>query len=127
MSLSPSVSANFAEFEQGRVKGGKMLTRSAQESAHPIKTIGSRMFGFLTGLYSKATSRRSERRLRISEMVSLGEKRFVAVVEYDLQKFLLAGTPQSISLLHRMDGGERKTDPAAHPESASGIEEVSGS
>jgi flagellar biogenesis protein FliO len=35
-------------------------------------------------------------------MLSLGEKRFVAVVEYGSDKFVLAGTPQRISLLTRI-------------------------
>jgi flagellar biogenesis protein FliO len=51
-----------------------------------------------------ALTRRRERRLRLSEMLSLGEKRFIAVVEYGQEKFLLAGTPRNISLLKRWDG-----------------------
>jgi flagellar biogenesis protein FliO len=51
---------------------------------------------------------RRERRLRVCEMLSLGEKRFVAVVEYGTDRFLLAGTPQNISLLKQLEAG---TDP----------------
>ena len=42
------------------------------------------------------------RRLRLCESVSLGEKRLVAVVEYDRQKFLVGGGVQSICLLARL-------------------------
>jgi flagellar biogenesis protein FliO len=37
-------------------------------------------------------------------MFSLDEKRFVAVVDYGQEIFLLAGTSQNISLLKEFDG-----------------------
>jgi len=53
-------------------------------------------------------------------MLSLGEKRFIAVVEYGQEKFLLAGTPQNISLLKRLDpnseGIEEAPRPGSNPE-----------
>jgi flagellar biogenesis protein FliO len=64
-----------------------------------------------------ATGHRPERRLRLCETLSLGEKRFIAVVEYGKQKFLLAGTPQNISLLQSLDESVRETDRASQPES----------
>lgn len=57
----------------------------------------------MTSLFSMVAAHRRERRLRVCETLSLGEKRFIAVVEYDRQKFLLAGTPRNISLLQRLD------------------------
>jgi len=64
-----------------------------------------------------AAGHRPERRLRLCETLSLGEKRFIAVVEYGKQKFLLAGTPQNISLLQSLDESVRETDRASQPES----------
>jgi flagellar biogenesis protein FliO len=60
---------------------------------------------------------RRERRLRLCEMLSLGEKRFIAVVEYGPDKFLLAGTTQNISLLKKLDrnGEGVKEAPRAQP------------
>jgi flagellar biogenesis protein FliO len=76
-------------------------------------------FSFLNRIASLASVRRRERRLRLCEMLSLGEKRFVAVVEYGPEKFLLAGTPQNISLLKRLDpkfeGTEKAAGPASNP------------
>jgi flagellar biogenesis protein FliO len=67
---------------------------------------------------SLASAHRRERRLRLCEMLSLGEKRFIAVVEYGQEKFLLAGTPQSISLLKRLDrNGCEAANEALSPES----------
>ena len=64
-----------------------------------------------TGLLSRAWGwlqarhvvRSSFRRLRVAETVSLGEKRFVAVVQVDGRHFLLAGGPTNIVLLAQLD------------------------
>jgi flagellar biogenesis protein FliO len=64
-----------------------------------------------TGLLSRAwewlqarhVTRSSTRRLRVAETVSLGEKRFVAVVQVDGRHFLLAGGPTNIVLLAQLD------------------------
>jgi flagellar biogenesis protein FliO len=42
------------------------------------------------------------RSLRLCESLSLGDKRIVAVIECDDQRFLLAATPQNISLLQSL-------------------------
>jgi flagellar biogenesis protein FliO len=47
-------------------------------------------------------------------MLALGDKRFVAVVEYGREKFLLAGTPQNISLLKRLKCDTEGTPEAPH-------------
>jgi flagellar biogenesis protein FliO len=46
---------------------------------------------------------RQERSLRVCETLSLGERRFLVVVQFGKQKFLLGSTSQSISLLQRLD------------------------
>jgi flagellar biogenesis protein FliO len=58
---------------------------------------------------------RPEKLLRLSETLSLGERRFVAVVEFERQKFLIGGTASSVCLLARL--GDRIFNPAQpHPE-----------
>lgn len=47
---------------------------------------------------------RRDRRLRLCETLSLGEKRFLAVVEFQRQEFLVGGTGSSIVLLTRLPG-----------------------
>jgi flagellar biogenesis protein FliO len=67
-----------------------------------------------TGLLSRAwrwmrarqVERSSDRRLRVAETVSLGEKRFVAVVQVDGRHFLVAGGPANIALLAQLDTNE---------------------
>lgn len=44
-------------------------------------------------------TRGNERSLRLAETVSLGERRILAVVEFEGQRLLLGATPQNIILL----------------------------
>ena len=46
------------------------------------------------------------KQLRVSDTVSLGEKRFVAVVHIEGQRFLIGGRASSVSLLAQLDTGE---------------------
>jgi hypothetical protein len=52
-------------------------------------------------------SRRKPRRLRLCESLPLGERRFVAVVEFERSRFLVGGTSGSLVLLARLGSGRR--------------------
>lgn len=43
------------------------------------------------------------RRLRLCEMLPLGERRFVAVIECDQQQFLIGGSATQVQLLANLD------------------------
>ncbi len=47
--------------------------------------------------------RAQPRRLRLTETLPLGERRFVAVLEFDGIRFLLGGTASSLVLLARLE------------------------
>ena len=47
-------------------------------------------------------SRRPEKRLQLCESLPLGERRFVAVVEFERARFLVGGTATSLVLLSRL-------------------------
>jgi len=51
-------------------------------------------------------SRSASRRLRLCESLPLGEHRFVAVVEFDGESFLVGGTSASLVLLARLGRAE---------------------
>jgi hypothetical protein len=57
-------------------------------------------------LQSRPSSRSDSRRLRVADTVSLGEKRFVAVVQVAGRDFLIAGGPSNIALLAQLDPKE---------------------
>ena len=46
--------------------------------------------------------RKAPRRLRLCESLALGEKRFVAVIEFETQRFLVGGGAASVNLLARL-------------------------
>ena len=92
-----------------------MLAPVAERTAAPAAPAASRIFALLNRLLARVSAGRRERRLRLCEMLPLGEKRFIAVIEYGADKFLLAGTTQSISLLQRLErqGLQEARDPEA--------------
>jgi len=53
--------------------------------------------------------RRRQKKLHLRETLSLGEKRFLAVVEFERHAFLVGGTGSSIALLARLDA-----EPTSH-------------
>jgi flagellar biogenesis protein FliO len=84
-------------------------------------TALGRIFAVVTehaaGVHKTLTRRRAARRLRVSETLSLGEKRFLAVVQFQQQEFLVGGTGNSIALLARLDA------PGVTPDGPTGNQE----
>jgi flagellar biogenesis protein FliO len=87
-----------------------------------IKTLGGAANRFrlrVSMLWQRARrlTRQTPRRLRLCESLPLGERRFVAVVEFDAARFLVGGTSSSLVLLSRLgDAGEQARDqPQAPP------------
>lgn len=59
--------------------------------------------------------RRAPHQLRLCESLALGERRFVAVIEFEHSRFLVGGTSASLALLARLD--PPLAEAAAWPES----------
>jgi flagellar biogenesis protein FliO len=55
---------------------------------------------------------RKVRRLRVCETLSLGDRRFVAVIEFNGQEFLVGGSGNSFELLARLHGGKVIAEPS---------------
>lgn len=64
----------------------------------------SRLGEHLAALWARMRrlSPRSAKRLRLCENLPLGERRFVVVVEFENERFLLGGTASSLVLLARL-------------------------
>jgi flagellar biogenesis protein FliO len=95
----------------------RLGAETSAQLGHGTRSKAASLFDRIVSL---AFTHRQERRLRLCEMLSLGEKRFIAVVEYGQEKFLVAGTPQTISLLRKFDGNNDGI--ADSPRVGSGIE-----
>ncbi|MGA2987068.1 MAG: flagellar biosynthetic protein FliO [Terriglobia bacterium] len=65
----------------------------------------------------RAIKARKVRRLRVCETLSLGERRFLAVIEFDRQEFLVGGSGSSLVLLARLHEGMVISEPSLPRES----------
>src|SRR5260370_42252277 len=92
-----------------------MASIPAQSTGMPFPVFAgpaaSKTFQTTIGLLSRAwkwiqarqVARSSTRRLKVAETVSLGEKRFVAVIQVDGLQFLLGGGPTNVTLLAQLN------------------------
>jgi flagellar biogenesis protein FliO len=62
-----------------------------------------RLWAIVQNVAKTVKMRRRERSLRVCETLSLGERRFLIVVQFEQRRFLIGATSQSISLLQRLD------------------------
>jgi flagellar biogenesis protein FliO len=58
------------------------------------------------------TAGRRERKMRLCETLSLGERRFLALVQVERQKFLVGGSGSSLALLARLPSELESAQPA---------------
>jgi len=83
---------------------------SLATTASPLPFSGSKLFRLacsVSNLFSSIRVRRRERQMHLCETLPLGEKRLLALVEVGKQRFLIAATNQSISLLHSFEAPVR--------------------
>jgi flagellar biogenesis protein FliO len=59
----------------------------------------------LRGWLTQMNVRRATHRLRVDEFASLGEKRFVAVVHFENERFLIGGAGSQVNLLSKLSRG----------------------
>jgi flagellar biogenesis protein FliO len=62
-------------------------------------TFWKPLWNWLTGVLGKVRVQKKQRALRLEETLPLGERRFLAVVQWENETLLVGVTPQSISLL----------------------------
>ena len=93
-----------------------MSILSETETLHPVTgkarsltNIGDwsqsllvKVWSFLRWTMQRARAQQARKNLRVCETVSLGEKRFVAVVQVDEERFLIGGSSGAVSLLIRL-------------------------
>jgi Flagellar biosynthesis protein, FliO len=72
----------------------------------PNSTIGKSAWRTLQKILSRLRRRcveRSMKKLRVSESVSLGEKRFVAILQVENRKYLIGGGAANVALLTQLE------------------------
>jgi len=91
---------------------GGVTTRPAADRSERKTREGSRMAGLMRA-FSWVQSKyamTATKRLRVSETVSLGEKRFVALVTVEGREFLIGGGSAGVSLLAQLSNGTKGAD-----------------
>jgi len=76
--------------------------------AEALRIPASPLWAWIDALWKRwlPLVRRPPRRLRLCESLALGERRFVAVVEFESARFLLGGTASSLVLLSRLSDAD---------------------
>jgi len=90
-----------------------MEGNAASSSTSPPGTIWAAALKSLWQGVRRAVKSRKARRLRVCETLSLGDRRFVAVIEFDHQEFLVGGSGNSLELLARLHEGKVLTEPSS--------------
>jgi flagellar biogenesis protein FliO len=67
----------------------------------------ARFWSAFQWILQRVSVKQARKNLKVCENVSLGEKRFVAVIQVDDERFLIGGSSSSVSLLTRLQ--ESKT------------------
>jgi hypothetical protein len=71
-----------------------------------LRSATGRLSRVWTWLQERRVARVNSRRLRVIETISLGDKRFVAVVQVDKLQFLIGGGPTAVALLAQLNADE---------------------
>lgn len=88
---------------------------SVVELGRACNAVLLRTWKWLTRQSQRVLTRGVSRRLKVAETVSLGEKRFVSILQVDGEQFLVGGSPSNIVLLAKLESkpeapGERSFD-----------------
>jgi hypothetical protein len=92
---------------QARINASKHFSRSWKNASELLSSAGmhakvqiSRSWKYLR---TQQVAHASSKRLQVAETVSLGEKRFVAVIQVDGREFLVGGGATNVALLAQLD------------------------
>lgn len=77
---------------------------SSQYAGRALAVAWLPLWKRLTRYSRNVLTRGVSRRLRIAETISLGEKRFISILQVDGEQFLLGGSPSNIVLLAKLEG-----------------------
>lgn len=79
-------------------------SRSMSSAADRGQVLLATMRNAVRWTLQRVTVKQARKNLKVCENVSLGEKRFVAVIQVDEERFLIGGSSSSVSLLTRLQG-----------------------
>ena len=81
----------------------QLESTNVREADWCTKRFGATFWSMLRR-YLSLSERHAQRKIRIAERASLGEKRFVAILEIDGRRMLIGGGSDSVALLTCLSG-----------------------
>jgi flagellar biogenesis protein FliO len=79
----------------------KETTREVAAGELPLNNFASDLVRTIRQFFGKIAIKRKIRTLRLQETLAFGDRRFLAVVEWENKTLLVGVTPQSITLLDK--------------------------
>lgn len=76
---------------------------SVAAPGHTFSVVVLRTWKWLTRHSRGVLARGASRRLKVAETVSLGEKRFVSILQVDGEQFLVGGSSSNVVLLAKLE------------------------
>ena len=76
--------------------------KAVNQTSAGLKTFAQQFVSGMTWALKKIKVQPARKTLRLCENLPLGEKRFVAVIQVENEKFLIGGAAGSVSLLTRL-------------------------
>jgi flagellar biogenesis protein FliO len=98
---------NAAETDAS-LKGARMSAPTEAPRMFASSSLLARLANSFIALLASIKFQRRERMMRLCETLPLGEKRFLAIVQIEQQRFLIAVTNQSVSLLRCLDSAQHQ-------------------
>ena len=71
-----------------------------------VETVGRHVRSAWRWLERRRSAHFAARRLHVTETLSLGEKRFVSIIEVDGMQYLIGGSAENVQLLTRLEAHE---------------------
>ena len=100
----------------GATESQVLLGTNRRSLATPARDVMVRWWRWVWSQVNGLAARQRTRRLRVSETISLGEKRFVSILEVDGEQLLIGGSAENLVLLAKLEGLNRNLpEPAAEP------------
>ena len=99
---------NVWKVEKSRVETSASVSKSGPRISEKPLRVPSNVSGLISKAWywmrNQQMARSNSKRLRVTDTISLGEKRFAAVIQFDGQQYLVGGGGTNMSLLAQLNG-----------------------
>ena len=112
----------MSEWQAVMRSGGITIRRRSSTPAPRVErealaqTLGNHLRSAWKWLERRRSAHFAARRLHVTETLSLGEKRFVSIIDVDGTQYLIGGSAENVQLLTRLEAHAMGLPDGAQPE-----------